>query len=123
MKIKCAGILFATLLGGCSSTHLVYVQETSMGLNVAVGADGMQKMSLGYDRDVLAVVPKKGEDKDAMALFSVNNVRVGGLDNMDVSEFVATGEPAKKSPVMKMPLAPYVVKFTVNRRSGKSCRC
>ncbi|WP_440874663.1 hypothetical protein [Thalassotalea sp. PLHSN55] len=96
MKIKCAGILFATLLGGCSTTHLVYVQETSMGLNVAVGAEGMQKMSLGYDRDVLAIVPKKGKDKDAMALFSVNNVRVEGLDNMDVSEFVATGEPAKK---------------------------
>ena len=81
-------------IGGCSSTHLIYVQETSMGLNVALSADGMQKMSLGYDRDVHAVIPKKSDDSDAMALFSVNNVEISGLDDMEVSEFVATGKPA-----------------------------
>ncbi len=83
-------------IGGCSSTHLIYVQETSMGLNVALSADGMQKMSLGYDRDIHAVIPKKSDDSDAMALFSVNKVDISGLDNMEVSEFVATGEPAIK---------------------------
>jgi hypothetical protein len=67
-----------------------------MGLNVALSADGMQKMSLGYDRDVMAVIPKKSDGEDAMALFSVNNVKVNGLDNMDIAQFVATGEPAKK---------------------------
>jgi|TARA_R110001583_G_scaffold195385_1_gene372473 hypothetical protein len=83
-------------IGGCSSTHLVYVQETSMGLNVALSADGMQKMSLGYDRDIHAVIPKKSDEADAMALFSVNKVDISGLDNMEVSEFVATGDPAIK---------------------------
>lgn len=83
-------------IGGCSSTHLVYVQEASMGLNVALSAGGMQKMSLGYDRDIHAVIPKKSDEEDAMALFSVNKVDISGLDNMDVSEFVATGEPAIK---------------------------
>lgn len=96
MKIKQFSLCLILLFGGCSSTHLVYVQETSMGLNVALSADGMQKMSLGYDRDVFAVIPKKGEEKDAMSLFSVNKVDITGLDNMDVSEFVATGEPAKE---------------------------
>ena len=96
MKIKSASLFFVALLGGCSSTHLVYVQETSLGLNVAVSAEGMQKMSLGYDRDVYAIVPKKSDKDDAMALFSVNNVTIKGLDDMDVSEFIATGEPAKK---------------------------
>jgi len=94
MKIKQFSLCFILLFGGCSSTHLVYVQETSMGLNVALSAEGMQKMSLGYDRDVFAVIPKKGEEEDAMALFSVNKVVIKGLDNMDVSEFVATGKSA-----------------------------
>jgi len=94
MKIKWLSLCFFILLGGCSSTHLVYVQETSMGLNVGISADGMQKMSLGYDRDIYAVIPKKGENEDAMALLSINKVKVGGLDDMDVAEFVATGKPA-----------------------------
>ena len=96
MKIKQFSLCFILLFGRCSSTHLVYVQETSMGLNVALSADGMQKMSLGYDRDVYAVIPKKGEEEDAMALFSVNKVDISGLDNMNISEFVATGNPAKE---------------------------
>ncbi|NQY62147.1 MAG: hypothetical protein HRT38_00270 [Alteromonadaceae bacterium] len=96
MKTKQLSLYLILLLGGCSSTHIVYVQETSMGLNVAVSADGMQKMSLGYDRDVYAIIPKKDKEGDAMALFSVNKVNISGLDNMDVSEFVATGYPAIK---------------------------
>jgi hypothetical protein len=96
MKTKQLSLCFILLIGGCSSTHIVYVQETSMGLNVAVGTDGMAKMSLGYDRDVYAIIPKKDKTEDAMALFSVNKVNISGLDNMDVSEFVATGEPAIK---------------------------
>lgn len=95
IKILCSLSLILAI-GGCSSTHLVYVQETSMGLNVALSAEGMQKMSLGYDRDIYAVIPKKSDEKDAMALFSVNKVNISGLDDMDVSEFVATGEPAIK---------------------------
>lgn len=96
MKTKCANLLLLGLLGGCSSNHLVYVQESSLGLNVAVGTEGSQKLSLGYDRDVYAIVPKKSNTEDAMALFSINKVEVEGLDDMRVSEFVAAGDPAVK---------------------------
>jgi hypothetical protein len=94
MKIKFASLCLLTLLGGCSSSRLVYVQETSFGLSVAVSAEGMQKMSLGYDRDVYAIVPKKSDNDDAMALLSINSVSVLGLDNMHVAEFVTSGIPA-----------------------------
>ncbi|GGI79377.1 hypothetical protein GCM10007978_16500 [Shewanella hanedai] len=93
---RLSGPLLVLLLAGCQSNYLVYVQETSLGLTIAASTEGSNKMSLGYDRDVYAIVPKKTEDSDAMSLFSVNKVKVTGLDDMEVSEFVASGEAADK---------------------------
>ncbi|MGX9463302.1 hypothetical protein ACWXWU_19010 [Shewanella sp. A14] len=90
------GPLLIVLLAGCESNHLVYVQETSLGLTLAASTEGSNKMSLGYDRDVYAIVPKKTKESDAMSLFSVNKVEITGLDDMNISEFVASGEPAEK---------------------------
>jgi len=94
---------FASLLSGllvfivsCSSNHLVYVQEASLGLSIGLGTEGTQKFSLGYDRDVYAIVPKKGETEDAMSLLSINRAEISGMDNIQISEFVAGGEPAVK---------------------------
>jgi len=87
---------FATALGACSATHLVYVQEANLGLTIAAGTEGSNKLSFGYDRDVYAIVPKKGDDQDAMSLFSLNKSKVSGLNSIDVSEFVAGGTPATK---------------------------
>lgn len=96
MKIS---FLFLTsvilLLTGCSASHLVYVQETSLGVNLGLSAEGTQKLSIGYDRDVYSIVPKKDDNGDAMSLLSVNDVSIEGMDDMKVSEFVAGGEPAK----------------------------
>jgi hypothetical protein len=75
-------------------SRLVYVQETSFGLSVAVSAEGVQKVSLVYDRDIYAIVPKIADDNEAMALFSINSVNIEGLDKMHVAEFVAAGAPA-----------------------------
>ena len=91
-----SGPLLIVLLAGCESNHLVYVQETSLGLTIAASTEGSNKMSLGYDRDVYAIVPKKTKESDAMSLFSVNKVRITGLDDMEISEFVASGKPAEK---------------------------
>ncbi len=91
----CMAVIIGSL-SGCASKHLVYVQDTSFGLTFGVSTEGTQKLSLGYDRDVYSVVPKKGDGKEAMSLFSINNVEVEGLDDMTVSEFVAGGEPAKR---------------------------
>lgn len=79
---------------GCEAKHLVYVQEVSLGLIVSVGTEGSQKISLAYDRDVFAIVPKKGEGEDAMSLLSINRAKVDGLAAFQVNEFVATGSPA-----------------------------
>lgn len=90
-------VLLLTILScvtSCASQHLVYVQESSLGLNVSVGAEGVSKFSFGYDRDILAIVPKKTDGSDAMSLLSVNKVEVKSLDNMSISEFVAGGAPA-----------------------------
>lgn len=92
-------ILLFTILSSvtsCSSRHLVYVQESSFGLNVSVGAEGVSKFSLGYDRDIFAIVPKKADGKDAMSLLSINKAEVKSLDDMSISEFVAGGTPATK---------------------------
>ena len=80
----------------CTSNHLVYVQEASLGLNIGLGTEGTQKFSLGYDRDVYAIVPKKGEHQDAMSLLSINRAEIEAIDNITVSEFVAGGKPAEK---------------------------
>ena len=99
MKLQLPSILIAiTLLtlSGCTASHLVYVQESSIGLTVGLGAEGAEKISLGYDRDAFAIVPKKGATLDAMSLLSVNKVEMSGLRTIKVSEFVAAGAPAIK---------------------------
>ena len=97
IKRSIYALLLIFLTHGCgSSKHLVFVQEASFGLNVSVGTEGTQKLSLGYDRDIYAIVPKKNDDDDAMSLFSVNRAEIISLDDMDISEFVAVGAPAKK---------------------------
>jgi len=52
-------------------------------------------MSLGYDRNVYAIVPKKNaKGGDAMSLFAVNKVEVKSINDITVEEFVASGDPA-----------------------------
>lgn len=92
--VKIIGFSVFFIMTGCESKHLVYVQEASLGLNVSIGADGTNKMTLGYDRDVFSIVPKKNKNGDVMSLFSVNRAEIAGLDNIDVSEVVVGGEPA-----------------------------
>jgi len=82
------------LLTACGSNHLIYVQESSLGVNVTGGTEGPQKISLGYDRDVYAIVPKMGRDRNAMSLLSMNKADITGIRDMKVSEFVAAGRPA-----------------------------
>lgn len=96
-------LLTPLLLSACSASHLVYVQESSLGLTLALGTEGSQKLSLGYDRDILAVVPQTGDagngtedENDAMALLSINRASIAGLADISTSEFVATGLPAEQ---------------------------
>jgi hypothetical protein len=88
-------LLVLTLLTACQSKQLVYVQESNFGFNVGAGAEGVAKLSLGYDRDVYSIVPKKNDTGDVMSIFAINKAVIKGINEMTIEEFVATGEPAK----------------------------
>jgi len=89
------------LLCGCEATHLAYVHETNLGLDVAVSTEGTGRMVFGYDRDTYAIVPRKGKGLDAMTLTSLGCIYASGLDEVSFNHFVASGKAAKniaKSP-------------------------
>jgi|APSaa5957512576_1039674.scaffolds.fasta_scaffold29250_2 hypothetical protein len=88
-------ILFL-LAVGCNS-HLVYVHEADLGINIAPinPSSGTTKFSFGYDTETYAMVPKRGDGKDAMSLTAVSRVRSKGLQEVQFGHVVATGEAAK----------------------------
>ena len=95
MKIKIAVMAFCFIGSACESKHLVYVQESNLGLNFGIGTNGTAKLGLGYEREVYAIVPKTGDgENDAMSLFSLNKISVESINKLSVEEFVASGEPA-----------------------------
>ena len=54
-----AGVLLTACLAGCSATHLVYVYDVSVGMDVAYSTEGSGRVVFGYDRGTYAVVPQK----------------------------------------------------------------
>lgn len=95
--------LAPVLLGGCQATHLLYVTDTVLGIDVAASAGGTGHLIFGYDRETFALVPRKEDAQaadpndrlDAMSLAAVSCVYVDGLQEVRFNHFVATGEPAK----------------------------
>lgn len=82
-------------LNACTSSHLIYGHDTSLGVDVAVSPEvGTGRMVLGYDRDTFAIVPRKGSNMDAMTLTSVGCVFVDGLTEINFNHFVSTGKAA-----------------------------
>lgn len=89
--------LAPALLGGCQATHLLYVTDTVLGIDVAASAEGTGHLIFGYDRETFALVPRKeeaGGKFDAMSLAAVSCVYVDGLQEVRFNHFVATGESA-----------------------------
>lgn len=91
-------------LGGCTATHVVYVYEASLGIDVALSSEGTTKLSLGFDRQTFAIVPRHtpdnpdgtpGKQGDAMTLTAVSRVRAEGLSVVHFGHVVATGDAAK----------------------------
>ncbi len=99
MLIKLGWMSF--LLCGCEATHLAYVHETSVGIDVAVSTEGTGRLVFGYDRDTYAIVPRKSDGKDAMTLTALGCIYAKGLDEVHFDHFVSSGDAAKniaKSP-------------------------
>lgn len=89
--------LAPALLGGCQVTHLLYVNDTVLGIDVAASAEGTGHLVFGYDRETFALVPRKEEadgKSDAMSLAAVSCVYADGLQEVRFNHFVATGQSA-----------------------------
>ncbi|MGQ0445679.1 MAG: hypothetical protein ACT4O2_11290 [Beijerinckiaceae bacterium] len=94
--------LAPALLGGCQTTHLVYVTDTVLGMDVAASAEGTGHMIFGYDRETFALVPRQEDAQatdpndrfDAMSLAAVSCVYADGLEDVRFNHFIATGDSA-----------------------------
>jgi hypothetical protein len=91
-------VVLIVLLGGCEAKHLVYVHDMNLGIAVTPATEGgTSKLSLGFDRETFALVPRKGKAEDgadAMSLTAVSKVKSVGLKEIQFSHMIATGEAA-----------------------------
>ena len=93
------GIFGLVCLIGCSTepTHLMHYQRTVIGFDAAVATqEASGHLILGYDRRMVAVVPKttlEGQAVDAMSIISCTSARTG-FRTVDFDERLATGEAA-----------------------------
>ncbi len=102
MKMLIKLVWIGVLLCGCGeATHLAYVHETSLGIDVAASIEGTGRFMFGYDRDNYSIIPRKAEGQDAMTLTSLSCTYAKGLDEVQFKHLVSTGKAAKniaKSP-------------------------
>lgn len=81
-------------LTACTATHMAYVYDASVGIDLAYSNEGNGKLIFGYDRGTYALVPQK-KDEEIMSLSAVSKVKATGIDDLDFSHFIATGDAAK----------------------------
>lgn len=112
-RLSIAGLgLAAAVLAGCQATHLAYVYDADIGLDVAYSQNGNPKLVFGYDRGTFALVPQRQDvvepcpgdgpppstapthAGELMTLTAVSLVEVDGLDDVTIDHFVATGDAA-----------------------------
>lgn len=87
-------ILLAMMCTGCEATHLIYVTDVSVGVDVSVSAQGVSNLVFGFDRDILAIVPRLEDGSEAMTLVSFSNISAKGIEEMKFHSVVATGKAA-----------------------------
>lgn len=103
MKIcSCSlGMLVLMLMGGCEASHLIYVSDAALGVDLSLTGEGRSRFVVGYDRFTGAIVPRKPDTEsgpgDAMTLTSVSRVEVGGMDDIEFHHMIATGNAAKEA--------------------------
>ncbi|MCK5353837.1 MAG: hypothetical protein KAJ63_01860 [Methyloprofundus sp.] len=95
IKFLLYSFLSITLYGCGNATHLIYGHDTSLGMDIAASTEGTGRLVFGYDRDTFAIVPRKGENKDAMTLTSLGCVYIDGLEEIRFNHFVSTGKAAE----------------------------
>ena len=100
MKVERMLIVLAVLSinGGCAN-DLLYVHDTSLGVDVSVRPDETSgRLMVGYDRDTYALIPRRkssnNKEDDAMALTSVSCIDLDGISEFHYNQFIATGNSA-----------------------------
>jgi hypothetical protein len=103
MRSIAAAIYLLFLLLGCSApTHLVYYHRSVVGFDASASTETRSgQMTFGYDRRLVAVVPKtnlsaNGTAKkfEAMSVMSCTEVNAGYLSLVEFDERLATGDAA-----------------------------
>ncbi|GAW87786.1 conserved hypothetical protein [Bathymodiolus platifrons methanotrophic gill symbiont] len=117
-KILLYGLLSISLYGCGKATHLIYAHDTAVGIDVAVSTEGTGRIVLGYDRDTFAIVPRKGDNEDAMTLTSFGCIYIDGLNEIKYNHFVSTGDAAKN--IAKSPSGLKSINDAIN---GGSIKC
>lgn len=91
-------LMLVIYLSGCQSTHLLYVHNTSVGIDVAVSTAETARMSFGYDRDTYAIVPKVKDGAEAMSLTGASCVYTSPWgQRIQFAHLVATGVAAEQT--------------------------
>lgn len=85
----------ALMASMCGCNHVAFVQNTVLGIDVTVSAEGTGRMALAYDNEAFALVPSHqvGPDgkRDAMTLVSISHIEAQGLEEVIFNHFIATG--------------------------------
>ncbi len=95
MKLWIVGL--PLLVAGCKASHVVYVHEQTLGVDVALTTEGTNKLNVGYDRESFAFIPRfqEGANKGkAMSVAAVGRAHIQGLSDIQIEHMVATGAPA-----------------------------
>lgn len=93
-KLIFYGLCYSLLLG-CEATHLAYVHETTLGIDVAANVEqGTGRFVFGYDRDTYSLVPRKDDGSEAMTLTALGCIYAQGLNEVHFDHFVSSGTAA-----------------------------
>lgn len=82
------------LTAGCKSNRLVFVTQSSIGMDVSGTAQMPNKVSFSYDRYEAAIVPRKS-DGEAHSVFGGMDADMTWYGSHAIKQTFATGEAAK----------------------------
>ena len=117
-------VLLLSAFAGCDVSHVAYVYDTTAGvdLKAAPSSQGSIRLSIGYDRQVFAVVPRVNgsTDGDAMSVTSASRVVLNGISTDQFGHLVATGSPAVALATKPEDLAQIATMFFGDSDTGAS---
>lgn len=94
-QIIVRGLMAAVVLtAGCKSNRLVFVTQSSIGMDVSGTAQMPNKVSFSYDRYEAAIVPRKS-DGEAHSVFGGMDADMTWYGSHAIKQTFATGEAAK----------------------------